>query len=150
MYYGYYDYSYSPYDMRQNTRIISDLEKAVNGEYSAIQCYEKLVQRAKTPEAKKIIQEIRQDEVRHYQLFSKLYYSLTGKNHKPSVTEPCPDQLREGLVFAFKDEQKTVDFYLTVSDYVRDQGTKELMKRIAQDEQQHAVWFLYLLTHHVS
>lgn len=34
MYYSYYDYS--PYDMRQNTRIISDLEKAINGEYSAI------------------------------------------------------------------------------------------------------------------
>ncbi|WHF28075.1 ferritin-like domain-containing protein [Bacillus altitudinis] len=148
MYYGYYDYS--PYDMRQNTRIIADLEKAINGEYSAIQCYEKLAQKAKNPEAKKIIQEIRQDEVRHYQLFKKLYYSLTGKNHKPSITEPCPDQFREGLLFAFKDEQKTVDFYLTVSDYVRDQGTKELMKRIAQDEQQHAVWFLYLLTHHVS
>ena len=45
MYYGYYDYS--PYDMRQNTRIIADLEKAINGEYSAIQCYEKLAQKAK-------------------------------------------------------------------------------------------------------
>ncbi|MDM5297439.1 ferritin-like domain-containing protein [Bacillus pumilus] len=148
MYSGYYDYT--PYDMRQNTRLIKDLEKAINGEYSAIQCYEKLALKAKSPEAKKIIQEIRQDEVRHYQQFSQLYLSLTGRTHKPSVTEPCPDQLREGLIFAFKDEQKTVDFYLMVSDYVRNQGTKELMRRIAQDEQQHAIWFLYLLTHHTT
>ncbi len=51
MYYGYYDYS--PYDMRQNTRIISDLEKAINGEYSAIQCYEKLAKEQKLLRQKK-------------------------------------------------------------------------------------------------
>lgn len=68
MYYGYYDYP--PYDMRQNTRIISDLEKAINGEYSAIQCYEKLAQRAKTPEAKKSFKKyarMKSDTINYFQ-----------------------------------------------------------------------------------
>ncbi|MGE6630906.1 ferritin family protein [Bacillus sp. NPDC077027] len=146
MYYGYY-YN-APYDVRQNTQLIPDLEKAINGEYSAIQCYEKLAQKAQNPEVKKTIQEIRQDEVRHYHNFTKLYYALTGKSPKPKITDPCPDDFKQGLTHAFKDEQNTVDFYLSVSDYVQDAGTKELFKRTAQDEQNHAVWFLYFLTHH--
>ena len=76
MYYSYYDYS--PYDMRQNTRIISDLEKQSMVNILRSNATKNLPKEQKLLR-QKIIQEIRQDEVRHYQLFSKLYYSLTGK-----------------------------------------------------------------------
>ncbi|TKI89263.1 ferritin-like domain-containing protein, partial [Bacillus wiedmannii] len=49
----------------------------------------------------------------------------------------------QGLEFAIQDEQKTVDFYLEISDEASDAHLKELLRRIAADEQNHAVWFLY-------
>ena len=48
---------------------------------------------------------------------------------------------------AFKDEQETVDFYLDLADQTQDQSIKKVFQRAAADEQNHAVWFLYLLIH---
>ncbi|KYD11778.1 hypothetical protein B4119_4180 [Parageobacillus caldoxylosilyticus] len=49
----------------------------------------------------------------------------------------------EGLEYALKDEQETVDFYLDISDETNDPYIKEVFRRAAADEQNHAVWFLY-------
>lgn len=49
----------------------------------------------------------------------------------------------EGLELALQDEQTTVDFYLDIADKTSDQYMKEIFRRAAADEQNHAVWFLY-------
>jgi rubrerythrin len=134
----YYDNS-----NRQTNKLISNIEKAINGEYSAIHCYTKLAELASSEGVRKQILEIRQDEVKHFQQFVQIYGSLTGRQPEPIISEKCPNTYLNGLEFALKDEQHTVDFYLEISDEASNQFVKEAFRRAAADEQNHAVWFLY-------
>lgn len=137
----YYDYYVRP----ENT-IIQDIIKAINGEYSAIACYEQLARMAQTQEARNQIMEIRNDEIRHYREFSQIYTSLTGSQPTPQITEECAPDFRSGLLASFKDEQETVDFYLEIADKTNDPTIQQSFRRAAADEQNHAVWFLFFLT----
>lgn len=126
--------------------LLKEVARAVNGEYSAIQCYTKLIEMAPTKKEKKIIKEIREDEIRHFHEFSALYMFLIKRQPVPEISEPCPDRYREGLRFAFEDEQDTVDFYLHVADRAKHPYMRHVFRRAAADEQNHAVWFLSMLT----
>ncbi|UXH45193.1 DUF2202 domain-containing protein [Rossellomorea vietnamensis] len=126
-----------------NQSLESNLQKAINGEYSAIICYEKLAKMAPTEDERKRILEIRKDEKRHLKSFTDIYRNLTGMEYSPQLQEGCPNSYKKGLDFAFRDEQDTVDFYYSVSDGVQDAFIKETFRRAAVDEQNHAVWFLY-------
>ncbi|MEK5645239.1 rubrerythrin family protein [Paenibacillus rhizosphaerae] len=137
---------YYTWDYRAPASSIGDLEKAINGEYSAVACYERLAGAAPNEEERTQIMEIRKDEIRHYQTFAGLYTSLTGRQPAPVINEPCPSVYRDGLHFAFKDEQNTVDFYHEAADRASDPAVKQAFLRAAADEQNHAVWFLYFLT----
>ncbi|MCM3001478.1 ferritin-like domain-containing protein [Paenibacillus cellulositrophicus] len=137
---------YYTWDYRAPASSIADLEKAINGEYSAIACYERLAGAAPSEEERTQIMEIRKDEIRHYQTFAGLYTSLTGRQPAPVINEPCPSVYRDGLHFAFKDEQNTVDFYHEAADRASDPAVKQAFLRAAADEQNHAVWFLYFIT----
>ena len=127
---------------------IRGIEKALNGEYSAISCYERLARLAPNMEHKNLITEIRKDEIGHFRKFSELYVSLTGKQPAPHIIETCPEEYRAVVLSAFKDEHVTVDSYLRLSDEAPNRETRDLLRRIAADEQQHAVWFLSILTLH--
>jgi rubrerythrin len=128
---------------RQNEKLASDIEKAINGEYSAINCYAKLANLASKENERKQILEIRQDEINNFQQFTQIYTSLTGRQPQPTIIEECPDLYRNGLEFALQDEQQTVDFYLNIADETNNPYIKEVFRRAAADEQNHAVWFLY-------
>lgn len=134
------------YDNKGDLQLFADLTKAINGEYSAIICYEQLAKLAPTEEAKKQILEIRQDEIRHYQTFLHIYFMLTGQQHTPQITEQCKQNYQEGLRASFKDEQDTTDFYSNIAANSRDPYINEQFRRASSDEQNHAVWFLYFLT----
>lgn len=139
-------YVYDYYNlMRQTNKLATDIEKAINGEYSAIKCYAQLAKLAPNEEVRKRILEIRQDEMNHFQTFAKIYTDLTGRQPKPKVIEECPNQYKDGLEFALKDEQEAVDFYLKIADEATNPSIKEAFRRAAADEQNHAVWFLYYL-----
>lgn len=126
--------------------LISDIAKAINGQYSAAACYEQLARMAPNDEERNQILEIRNDELRHLQVFSQFYTSLSGRKPTPHIVEECPSDYRAGLNFAFKDEQETVDFYLDIADKSPDPLIKDHFRRASADEQNHAVWFLYFLT----
>ncbi|WLD94242.1 ferritin-like domain-containing protein [Alkalihalobacillus sp. AL-G] len=134
------------YRQTETQGIIEDIRNAINGEYSAIQCYQKLAQKAPNRQQREQIQEIRQDEIKHYQRFMQIYTSLTGQQPQPQITEECPDNYTEGLIASFKDEQETTDFYLEFSEQARTPYIKEVFRSAAADEQNHAVWFLSFLT----
>jgi rubrerythrin len=131
-------------------QLTQDIAKAINGQYSAIACYTKLAEMAPTNEERKQILEIRKDEIDHYQVFSQIYVAMTGIQLSPQITETCPSVYKEGLMFALKDEQNTVDFYLDIADKSQDPFISEKFKRAAADEQNHAVWFLFFYTKHSS
>ncbi|GGE08418.1 hypothetical protein GCM10011571_07140 [Marinithermofilum abyssi] len=145
----YYTYPYRQrpgiYPNQQDQALINDIAKAVNGEYQAVVCYEQLALKAPTPAEKARIQEIRQDEVRHFQMFSQIYMRLTGR--QPSVhVQACPRTYKEGLDAFVRDELETVDFYLDIADKATDPLIKEAFRRAALDEQNHAGWFQYYLS----
>lgn len=146
MYPSYWNDYNVPY--RQTDHLVRDVEKAINGQYSAIHCYSQLANMAPTDREKKQILEIQKDEQRHFQQFVQIYTSLTGRQPQPKITGECPNTYVRGLEFALQDEQNTVDFYLEVSDTATNPHIKEVFKRAAADEQNHAVWFLYFLVKH--
>lgn len=129
-----------------NKSLVRDLEKAINGEYSAIICYRLLSSQAGDEKTKKIIDEIRKDEERHLEVFRQAYRHLTGKKAAPKQTEQCANTYTQGLQLAFEDEQETVDFYNEVADKTKLKNIKHIFRRAALDEQNHAVWFLSFLT----
>ncbi|MEH7108687.1 ferritin-like domain-containing protein [Bacillus sp. JJ1764] len=131
---------------RQSNKLVSDVEKAINGEYSAIDCYARLANLATNKEERERILEIREDEIKHYRHFVQIYTQLTGRQPQPKITEGCPSTYLKGLEFALKDEQMTVDFYMEIADYAGDQYVRNVFRRAAADEQNHAVWFLYYFT----
>ncbi|PAC95908.1 rubrerythrin family protein [Bacillus paralicheniformis] len=141
-----YPYYYA-YRTPPDRKLINDILKAINGEYSAIFCYKQIAENAPTEGIRKQIREIRQDEQRHFEEFRRIYTNLTGQKPTPKITEECPKQYSTSLKSAFKDEQETVDFYLDLADQTQDQSIKKVFQRAAADEQNHAVWFLYLLIH---
>ncbi|WP_409291430.1 ferritin-like domain-containing protein [Peribacillus sp. SCS-37] len=141
------DYSYYPTDYyRQNERLRKDIAGAINGEFSAIQCYERIASLSPSKKAREQILEIRKDEIRHYQQFTQIYTNLFGSQPIVKAVEECPSTFSKGLEFGFNDEQETVDKYLEISSYAQDPGVREAFRRAAADEQNHAVWFLYFMT----
>ncbi|HET7627523.1 MAG TPA: ferritin family protein [Bacillales bacterium] len=128
--------------------LIDDLAKAINGQYSAIKCYEKIAALANNEKEKERILEIRKDEMRHYRTFARMYGQVTGEDPKPEIVEECPQDYCRALAFAVEDEQKTVDFYNEIADRAQNPYIRHAFARAALDEQNHAVWFLYFYTKH--
>lgn len=130
-----------------NTEVLNDILKAINDEYTTISCYELLANLAPDVETKNRILEIRKDEIRHYETFWQLYYSLTGKQASPQITKQCPTDFKSGVLAAFIDEQETVDFYHDLARSTDNLIIKDTFTRASADEQNHAVWFLYFMNH---
>ncbi|WP_026695127.1 ferritin-like domain-containing protein [Peribacillus kribbensis] len=142
------EYSYMEY-ARQNEEIRREIGNAINGEYTAIICYEKIASMAPTEAARNQILEIRKDEIHHYQTFVQIYSTLFGRQPQVQIREECPRDYRRGLDFAFKDEQETVDKYHRIAQMTNDPSIREAFRSAAADEQNHAVWFLYFMVHRI-
>ncbi|GIN88916.1 hypothetical protein J6TS2_53020 [Heyndrickxia sporothermodurans] len=127
--------------------LLSDISKAIIGEYQAIYCYDILIQQTSNNKLKKQIFEIKNDEIRHFQTFSQIFTSLTNKQPIVQLTKKCPSNFKSGLVSAFIDEQETVDFYHEIARKTSNNYIKEQFQQAAFDEQNHAVWFLYFMNH---
>lgn len=129
----------------QDQLLLDDIAKAINGEYSAIMCYEQITRMAPDERIRQQVLEIRADETRHFQEFSRIYFRLAGRQPMPQISEACPGEYGAALHFAFRDEQETVDFYHDIADKAGDAEIGRAFRRAAADEQNHAVWFLYFL-----
>lgn len=144
--YDEYNRQTEPAGGDSQAQMLERIRTAIGGEYNAIACYEVLMNQAENEKERHQIAEIREDEIRHYQIFSSVYQQLTGETFRPQQTERCPDTYREGLRHAVEDEQNTVDFYLESGDLSPNPQVQSLFYRISRDEQQHAVWFLYFFS----
>ncbi|CQR45963.1 Rubrerythrin [Paraliobacillus sp. PM-2] len=122
-----------------------NIQKAIDGEYNAIICYETLANLSPLQDDRKRILDIRKDEKRHLNSFSTIYKDLTGKQPTYELKGDCQNTFKEGIIAAFEDEQETVDFYLDIADQTEDTAIKQTFQRAAADEQNHAVWFLSFL-----
>ncbi len=137
-----YYYDEHEWNRQQNINIL----KAINGEYEAIQCYAELAKMAPSNKVREVVEEIRQDEIKHYDTFSKIYMQLTGSRPQIVKQPTCPDQYLKAVDSAFIDEQETVDSYHSIANETTNTMIRSAFRRAAEDEQNHAVWFLYFLT----
>ncbi len=136
-------YYYLETQDKRKDQLIRAIAQAIKGQYEAIHYYAKLIELAPTKEEQEQIREIRRDEKKHYHIFVEIYRSLTGRDPKRPSKPSLPTNYKEGVLAAFKDEQKTVDFYLDIADQTKDPYIQQQFTRAAHDEQNHAVWFLY-------
>ncbi|MBD8006774.1 ferritin-like domain-containing protein [Bacillus norwichensis] len=132
-------------DFTIDQKLERDIVNAINGEYSAIACYGQLIEMAPSEREKKIIREIRNDEIRHFHYISAIYMLMMNRQPDPKITKKCPNNFTDGLKFAFEDEQETVDFYHEIADKAKHPYIQHLFRRAAADEQNHAVWFLSMM-----
>lgn len=130
-----------------DVKLISDLKKAINEKYTAIYCYKQLANLSPNDEMKTRILEIRKDEKRHYRAFSNIYTSLTGKSPSPTIKEPCETDFQNGVLAAFKNEQKAADFYQKIAKRTNKPSIKEAFTQASADEKDHAGWFVYFINH---
>ncbi|MFD2046597.1 ferritin-like domain-containing protein [Ornithinibacillus salinisoli] len=142
----YFPYYNDFYRSAPDTQLLNDIQKAINAEYSAISCYEKLASMAPTQDTRDKIIEIQKDEKRHFEEFIRIFMNLADRQPTYQIIEECPDNYSAGIDFAFKDEQEAVDFYLDIADKAQDRTIKDRFRRAASDEQNHAVWFLFFLS----
>ncbi|RFU62897.1 ferritin-like domain-containing protein [Peribacillus glennii] len=140
----YYDYRY--YYRQQDHDLITNIAKAIDGEFNAIQCYNKLLKMVPTTKEKNVISEIIKDENDHLGKFTQIYFKLTGRQPDVAKSNDCPKRLKDIFEFSFEDEQESVDFYLDIANATDDENIREVFTRAAADEQNHAIWFLYFLT----
>ena len=136
-----YYYDEHEWNRQQNINLL----KAINGEYEAIHCYAELAKMAPSKKVREVIEEIRQDEIKHYDTFSKIYMQLTGSQPQIAKQPTCPNQYVKAIDSAFIDEQETVDFYHSIANETTNSMIRSAFRRAAEDEQNHAVWFLYFL-----
>ncbi|XZF76287.1 ferritin-like domain-containing protein [Bacillus sp. AL-1R] len=136
---------YFDYYRQMDTELERDIEKAINLKYNAINCYAELVSQAPNDATKKVINEIREDDVRHYQAFQQIYRILTGRTYTGSITQVCAKTFKQGIEGSFIGEQYDSRFYLKIADSTTNQTIKNVFYRAAIEDGIHANWFLYYM-----
>lgn len=127
-----------------NPAYVREVEKAVNDELHAIHFYAKMMELAPDASDRQRISAIRQDEIRHYHQFYRLYMQLTGR-HPQLQPGKMPTDYQDGLKKALEDELEAVAFYQRVAAQSPDARSRQLFLNTAQDEQRHAMWLLFLI-----
>lgn len=136
-----------PYDINTNLpQALQLIENALKGETEDKLFYQYLISATKDEEAKKIISGIRDDEMKHYQLFRQLYYELTGS--VPSAPQDTafdrPASFCAGLRKALMGEQNAVTYYRRILYAMKDRRHINMMTEIVTDELRHLGLYNYL------
>lgn len=130
-------------DLPQALKLIED---ALNGETGDRSFYQYLIGAARDAEDKKVISGIRDDEMKHYQLFRQLYYELNG--NVPALAGESafekPASFCSGLRKALMGEQNAVTYYRRILFAMKDRRHINMMTEIITDELRHLGLYNYL------
>ncbi|MFB7139004.1 ferritin-like domain-containing protein [Gottfriedia sp. NPDC056225] len=137
--------SYYDYYRQLNAELERDIEKAINLKYNAINCLAQLGQQAPNDATKVVINEIREDDVRHYEAFQQVYRILTGRTIEAKITQVCGKTFKQGIEALFIGEQYDSRFYLKIADSTTNQTVKNVFNRAAIEDGIHGNWFLYFM-----
>lgn len=130
-------------DLSEALMIIQD---AIKGESEDVAFYEVLMSMAPSMEDKKIITEIRSNEMKHNKMFKQLYYDLTGKMVKTDTTVENVQIANycDGLQKALMGEQRAVEKYRKILFAMQDRKYINMMTEIITDELRHLGLYNYL------
>lgn len=136
-----------PYTYPQNLpNALALIRQALSGETEDRMTYEWLIANAPSPEDQQIIAGIRDDEMRHFQLFRQLYTELTGQA-PPTVQEEQftpPGSYCQGLSNAIKGEQGAVARYRQILYAMQSRVHINVVTDIMTDEIRHGILYNYL------
>ncbi|MFC7442961.1 ferritin family protein [Laceyella putida] len=132
------------YMYKDLNKFLQDLLKAASGEAQAIDFYTRVVQIAPTDKARRDFQHALEDEKEHYQSFTNLYTSLTGKRAPVPPFQPVQfKDYANAVEKAVEDELEAYemyrDMYLSTSDPV----ARDILLKGFTDEGEHAIRFTY-------
>ena len=127
---------------------ITMIKNSINDEAEDAAMYEALINVAPNEEAKKIIQDIRDDEKIHNKLLREIFSEITGVVLPQNLETAAYPKLTyiDGIKKAFMGELKAVEKYREILTYM---PTKELYNKILYimtDEMKHAIKYNYLIT----
>ncbi|MDP8256419.1 MAG: ferritin family protein [Candidatus Alcyoniella australis] len=124
---------------------------AINREQLSARNYETMLQIVRNPQSQKIINRLRNEELRHKRLLTQALSSgELERIGKPQVSGklPKPEQLgdesvdsgsspREVLQFALMHEQRAVEYYARYVDIFQGTAIGELFVRLKREEEGH-------------
>lgn len=130
-----------PYKYPRNLDLALDLmQEALIGENEDKLFYAQLLRAAPTQEDRDIISGIRNDEMKHFELFRKLYYELTGQILPAPVSYENGTRMTycEGLKKALLGEVAAVAKYRKILFAMQDRRHINILTEILTDEIRHA------------
>ena len=140
-------YAEDPYDITMNQAEADRLiENAVQGEAEDRQFYQYLISAAPSAKDRSIIAGIRDDEMKHYQMFRQIYNDLTGNSLPVLRDVPVgrPVSYCAGLQKALMGEQNAVAKYRRILYAMMDRRHINMMTEIITDELRHLGLYNYL------
>ena len=122
------------------------IQDALKGETEDRMFYDYLINEAPSEEDKRIIAGIRDDEMKHYEMFRQLYYELTGNTaaQQQQDTFERPASYCDGLKNALMGEQNAVRKYRNILFAMRYRSHVNMMTEIITDELRHLGLYNFL------
>ncbi|MBU3181843.1 ferritin-like domain-containing protein [Clostridium psychrophilum] len=108
--------------------------------------YQEMMKMSTDPAVIKQIKFAYDDEIKHYGLFSQIYYQLTGKR----LDIPIPtnvekyNTLMEAVQSSIEGESEAVDAYREIFALLPNRQMRDTVFEIITDEQEHFGRFIYL------
>ncbi len=108
--------------------------------------YQMMMKMTNDPMVKKQIKFAYDDEVKHYEMFQKIYYELTGEK----IDIPIPTNieqygtLMEAVQSSIEGESEAVELYRKIYSMLINRQMRDELFEIITDEQEHFGRFIYL------
>lgn len=122
-------------------QILRDICKAVEAEAAAAEFYRHLMKEAPNKLHRDFIEHAYCDELKHLEMFSKLYCYYTDNAPEYHVDHECFPCYHEALLKALIGELEAVEFYKNVQLSTTDQLIRDCFFLAMVDEQEHATMF---------
>lgn len=124
------------------------IRKAVAGETKDRKFYQYLIDTAPTREDKEIIASIRDDELKHYDMFREIYKDITGQYPVPLGEETFekPSNFLDGIRQALFGELSAVEMYRKIYYGLKARKHRDMLFEIISDELKHSAKYNYIYT----
>ena len=144
--------SYSMYTQQAFQQSLKLIAEAVQGEKEDQIFYDYLIANAPTQDQKEIISTIRNDEIRHNQLYKKMYKELTGQEVQLAEEEEFvpPASFEQGIRKAILGEMKAMEKYRIIRQGLQHRYHRDIVFSILTDELKHGTLYNLIYTEILS
>ena len=121
-----------------------NIYKSIVDEATAADFYSRLLKEAPNELHREFIKHAYDDELKHFQAFSKLYKHFTGKVLQYQIKPVQYPNYKTGILMAIKDELEAAEFYRDMKLSSSDQLVKDTFFFAMVDELEHSTRFSVL------